>query len=199
MRRRLVSAGIAFYLATLGVGLAMHQFDLPGQASIPGYLVVWDMFCGWSCYERRVQYVAEGESGRFYDASSVPGESLTPHGSTQRRHFDFNNNFSVADVRDVLRRTTHEPIRRVYVIEQTWRKPASREEPRQRHDHFQLAFSPDEPSRDAVIRPLWHVAESARMLQHAASSPAPQPVIQTATLRTLHEADPFQTPAGGPY
>ena len=81
VRKAILSAGIAAYLSVLLAGLAIHQFDHPARGSVAGYLIVWDMFCGWSGHERRVDYIAEGQSGRFYDASEVPGRGITPRGA----------------------------------------------------------------------------------------------------------------------
>lgn len=120
--RLAVSIGIAAYLGILLLGLYMHTFDTPGKRTLPSYLVVWDMFCGWNSYERRLHFIAEGESGRFYDASEVPGRAVTPHGPVARRHFDFHNIFVEEMATHVLARTEHEPIRRIHVVEEHWPK-----------------------------------------------------------------------------
>lgn len=130
-----VSLGIAAYLSVLVYGVMLHTFDLPGKVTVPGYLVVWDMFCGWCSYERRVHFIAEGESGTFYDASEVPGHLITPHGPLPRRHFDFQGSYAGQLANSVLNRTSHEPILRIYAVEEHWPKrfnlPASmRRDPR---------------------------------------------------------------------
>lgn len=122
VRRFSISLGIAGYLAVLIYGVLLHTFDLPGKVSVPGYLVVWDMYCGWCGYERRVHFVAEGESGTYYDASQIPGAVITPHGQTPRHNFDFQNTFSGKLAQSVLARTEHEPIQRIFVVEQHWPK-----------------------------------------------------------------------------
>ena len=152
-RKPAVCVGIAAYLGTLLTGLAMHQFNHPAGASIPGYLIVWDMFCGWSGYERRVDYIAEGESGRFYDASEVPGRGITPHGPHARRNFDFRGEYSNTLIRGVLARTEHEPIRRVYVVEShTPKLHLSAGGVPPVHRHVQAIVS---NSADSVTMPTW--------------------------------------------
>ena len=169
-RQSVVSAVIGLYLTALSVGLAMHQFDLPGRGTVAGYLVVWDMFCGWSGYERRLEYVAKGESGQYYDAGAVPGRDIEPHGHSSRRHFDFRSDFVVADVENVLRRTTHEPIERVYVVERQWAKRglSGLPHPPEEHVYTHLTFEPGGPVQAA---PSWHRNEVARSFDRPVGDP----------------------------
>lgn len=176
VRKAVLSFGIAGYLAVLLGGLAVHQFDHPSRGSIAGYLVVWDMFCGWSGHERRVAYIAEGESGRFYDASEVPGRGVTPHGQSGRRQFDFRGEFSDTLTASVLSRTDHEPIRRVYVVETNTpkRNLPSAATAKTVHRRVQAILSPD---GDAVRLPTWNAVQQV----YALSPPAAIAPARTAS------------------
>ena len=173
-RRTLIMGGILGYLAALAAGLVMHQWELAGRRTVPGYLVVWDMFCGWSGFERRVEYLAVGESGRFYDAGTVPGAGVTPHGPVGRRHFDHANDFAGAAVASVLQRTEHEPIVAVHVVERSWPKAGGG----RRHDWVAEFFDPQGDASQR--RGLWHVVESAKSYEPPARSAA-TPVIMQAS------------------
>lgn len=166
-----VSVGIAAYLAVLGYGVLLHTFDLPGKQTVPGYLVVWDMYCGWSGYERRLHFVAQGQSGTFYDCSDVPGKTITPHGDTPRRNFDFQNQFCGKLAADVLARTAHEPINRIFVLEQNWPKrfnvpavirPELAMKERPTYWHAQAVYTPDGEIVDA--KPLWIAVQGDRAI-----------------------------------
>ena len=121
-RRVAISAGITLYVGLLLYGVLIHTFNLPAKPTLGGYFIVWDMFCGWSGYERRYHFIAEGVSGTYYDASEVPGRVVKLHGSTPRRHHDHQGIFAGELVKSVLARTDHEPILRVYVVEENWPK-----------------------------------------------------------------------------
>lgn len=121
-KRLLTNALIVAYLAALGVGLALHALNLPGKASAAGYFVVWDMFCGWTGYETRVRYIGEGVSGQHYDLLAADSRSPRLHGSIHRAHYDFSGRHTPAIAACVAARTGHEPLARIYVVEENWSK-----------------------------------------------------------------------------
>ena len=124
-RRPLTNAGIAAYLCALATGIALHGLNLPGKASAPAYFVVWDMFCNWNGYEARVRYIGEGESGQHYDlAIDSLGPSL--HGSIARDHYDFDGRYVPKLAAVAAMRTDHEPLSRIYVVEENWSKQFNR-------------------------------------------------------------------------
>jgi hypothetical protein len=86
------------------------------------YYLVWDMFCGWSAYDSRIHVVAEGESQTFYRLTPTPWGELHPYGMLGREHYDVFNNHAGQIGLNVLKHTQHEPILRVFVIEESWAK-----------------------------------------------------------------------------
>jgi hypothetical protein len=122
MRRWLATLFIAGYLSALGMGIAAHALGV-GIASHPGmYFIVWDMFCGWSAYSQMGHVVAEGESGKFYELAPGPWGEIRPYGSLGRRHYDPQFNFLHKIARNTLKHSQHEPITRVFVVEETYPK-----------------------------------------------------------------------------
>ncbi len=121
MKRYAAIAFIVLYLALLGYGLAAHVLVYNNVAHPGMYFIVWDMYCGWSAYECRVHIVAEGESGNLYELES-PWGSFHPFGSIDRRHYD-NNVVHCGHIgRNILAHTEHEPMERIFVIEESWSK-----------------------------------------------------------------------------
>ena len=122
MKRWIAVIVICGYLGSLAMGLVAHTLHV-GANSHPGmYFVVWDMFCGWGAYSNRTHLIAEGESGKYYELSPAPWGSLQPFGPTDRLHYDTSYHLTPKMVRNNLRNTEHEPIARVFVIEETWSK-----------------------------------------------------------------------------
>jgi len=122
MKRWFVHLFIASYLSALGIGIVCHTFSF-GLAVHPAmYYVVWDMFCGWSAYESRMQIIGEGESGTYYELSPAPWGDFRPYGSLGRRHYD---TFAAHGARlglNAVRHTRHEPITKILVIEENHAK-----------------------------------------------------------------------------
>jgi hypothetical protein len=86
------------------------------------YYFVWDMFCGWSAYDSRMHIVAEGESQTFYRLTPAPWGEFQPFGSLGREHYDSFNGHGVNIGMNVLKHTQHEPMVRLFVIEESWAK-----------------------------------------------------------------------------
>jgi hypothetical protein len=86
------------------------------------YFIVWDMFCGWSSYASHAHLIAEGESETLYELTPTPWGGFLPYGRLTREHYDvFGYHWGKIGA-NVLAKTVHEPITRVYVIERTWSK-----------------------------------------------------------------------------
>ena len=122
MKRWLAHLVIAGYLTALGIGLVCHTFGFGLGAHPAMYYVVWDMFCGWSAYESRMQVIGEGESGTFYELSPGPWGDFKPYGPLGRRHYDTFAAHGTRMALNALAHTRHEPITTIYVIEENHAK-----------------------------------------------------------------------------
>ncbi len=122
MKRSIAVAVIAGYLGVLSWGIVSHTLSV-GNVSHPGmFYIVWDMFCGWSGYESRQHLVAEGVSGNHYLLTPSPWGEFQPYGPAYRTDYDNYAVHSGKIARNVLLHTKHEPIARVYLIEESWSK-----------------------------------------------------------------------------
>lgn len=122
MKRWLATGLIVVYLGALSFGVGCHTFNT-GQGAHPFmYFIVWDMFCGWASYASNTHVVAEGESGKYYDLAPAPWGEFQPWGTLGRRHYDAFYNHGGRLAHNVLKNTSHEPITRVFVIEECWPK-----------------------------------------------------------------------------
>lgn len=113
---------ISAYLCAMSWGIVSHAVKYKVGSHPIMYYVVWDMFCGWSAYSNRLQVIAEGESGKYYEVSPAPWGELNPFGHIERRHYDPFDDLIPKIIKNNLRNTTHEPIANVYVIEEVWPK-----------------------------------------------------------------------------
>jgi hypothetical protein len=113
---------ISTYLAALSAGLACHAMGAWTTSHPVMYYFVWDMFCGWSAYDSRMHIVAEGESQTFYRLTPAPWGEFQPFGSLGREHYDSFNGHGVNIGMNVLKHTQHEPMVRLFVIEESWAK-----------------------------------------------------------------------------
>lgn len=121
MKRYVAIAFIVLYLGVLCYGLAAHMLVYNVVANPGMYFIVWDMYCGWAAYETRLHLVAEGESGNLYELEP-PWGSFHPFGSIDRRNYDVNVVHLGQLGRNILEHTEHEPIQRVFVVEEAWSK-----------------------------------------------------------------------------
>ncbi len=112
---------IGAYLGALSFGAVGHALKVGLCGNTLSYLVVWDMFCGWTAWDSRTHLVAEGASGQFYDLREPWGE-FHPFGHVARIHYDHTNHLLPRHINNVLRHTAHEPIERVFAIEEVWPK-----------------------------------------------------------------------------
>jgi len=119
--RALAVVMIVAYLGCLSWGIGAHTLKMGINQNTLSYFVVWDMFCGWQAYDNRTPLIAEGTSGAFYEVKAPWGE-FTPFGNVARIHYDVTNHLMSKHVRNVLSHTAHEPIERIYVIQEIWPK-----------------------------------------------------------------------------
>ena len=120
--RLLTNLGIAAYLGALSLGIVVHALNLPGKVTLPGYFVVWDMFCAWTGYESRIHVIAEGESGTHYDL--LAGQTGSPHlhGSLHRINYDYDGTCGPAVAKLAAACTSHEPLTQITIVEEVWSK-----------------------------------------------------------------------------
>lgn len=117
MKRWITHLGIGAYLLALLIGFAVHAVESGGGCSPLMYFVVWDMFCGWSAYESRMEVIGEGESGKFYSLAPGPWGEFHPYGFIARHHYDpeFRNGERIGH--NTLKHTVHEPMVRLFIVE----------------------------------------------------------------------------------
>ena len=112
---------ILCYLSLLLYGTICSTLQYDAHRHVGMYFIVWDMFCGWDAFEFRRHHIAEGESGTYYDVTP-PWTEFQPYGHTPRHDYDSWGIFSEHVIANTLRHTQHEPITRVFVVEEVWQK-----------------------------------------------------------------------------
>ena len=147
MKRWLTHFTITLYLGFLAIGIVCHTANWGVNSHPVMYFNVWDMFCGWAAYELRYHVVGEGESGTFYELLPGPWGDIRPYGPVGRRHYDPNALFSLRMAMNTLKHTDHEPMARLFVIEENWAKKYNLpdwlwnrcyEEPKDKFSYFRL-------------------------------------------------------------
>jgi hypothetical protein len=129
MKRILAVAFILCYISVLTFGNACHLLR-HGVGSHPlMYMIVWDMFCGWAAYDSRMRIIAEGESETYYDLTHPPWGELHAFGYIGRENYDQYNTHSGDVALNVLKHSSHEPIARIIVIEESWPKKLNLPDP----------------------------------------------------------------------
>jgi len=122
MKKFAITTFICAYLGTLVYGNLCHALQY-GTGSHPlMYYIVWDMFCGWSAYNNRTHLIAEGVSEKYYDLAPAPWGTFKPWGAYSRHNYDVLYNHSGRIAATTLNHTTHEPIARIYIVEENWAK-----------------------------------------------------------------------------
>ena len=205
MKRTMAILAICAYLGSLSWGIVAHTIGV-GVGSHPGmYYVVWDMFCGWGAYSTRWHVIGEGESGRYYEVAPAPWGELQPFGNVDRRHYDDQNYMTPALIRNNLARTSHEPISRVFVVEEAWPKKfnlpdhlwAERyDEPKDQKSYYHLRAICDNNGNVMEAYPNWHsvlytraLGDNPRIAQQRAHS---RP-FYSVSLRSLGLVNPAQS------
>jgi len=122
MRRWLTHCVIGAYLAALGWGIVSHAMKFTNFSHPVMYFFVWDMFCGWQAYESRYHIVGEGDSGTLYELAPGPWKAFCPFGDLPRNHYDSYGHTFKKMALNTLKHTDHEPMRRLFVVEECWPK-----------------------------------------------------------------------------
>ncbi|MBI3866126.1 MAG: hypothetical protein HY290_29965 [Planctomycetia bacterium] len=147
MKRILSVAFIVCYVSALTYGNVCHLLRHGTVSHTMMYMIVWDMFCGWSAYDSRVHLIAEGESETYYDLSHPPWGELHAFGYISRENYDPFNSHTGTIGLNVLKHTRHEPITRILVIEESWPKKLNLpdaiwnlryDNPKDRHSYFRV-------------------------------------------------------------
>lgn len=122
MKRWFTNLIIGTYLSALAIGIVAHTLNFGSSSHPVMYYFVWDMFCGWSSHEIRYHVIGEGESGQFYEVAPGPWMHFMPYGDLDRLHYDALGNSHRKMALNTLKRTDHEPMRRIIMIEEVWPK-----------------------------------------------------------------------------
>jgi hypothetical protein len=122
MKRWITHATIAAYLGALLVGLVSHAIMYRSHSHPLMYLVVWDMYCGWSAFETRFHVLGETYDGRHYEVLPAPWGEFHPYQGPSRRNYDVQVRFLPRMADHVLAHTEHDEIRRLIVVEEAWSK-----------------------------------------------------------------------------
>jgi len=122
MKRWITNATIAAYLGALVIGLLSHAISYRSHAHPLMYLVVWDMYCGWSAFESRLHVLGETYDGRHYQILPAPWGEFHPYQGPARRHYDVQVRFVPRMAELVLAHTEHDDIRQLIVVEEAWSK-----------------------------------------------------------------------------
>lgn len=122
MRRRCVVFFISGYFFMLLLGVSAQVAQMSGNRHPAMYFFVWDMYCGWTAYSTKYRVIAEGVSGKFYDLNPAPWGTFRPYNTQDRIQFlggaDTIGQIGV----HTAARTNHEPLSRMFVIEEVWAK-----------------------------------------------------------------------------
>lgn len=122
MKRWFSHCVITLYLGCVLFGVAVHAVEYREHDHPAMYFIVWDMFCGWTAWEQRLHIIGEGESGEYYELAPGPWGDYEPFGNLDRHHYDPFVNHAARMAVNTLHQTQHEPIHRVFVIEEVWAK-----------------------------------------------------------------------------
>ena len=122
VKRWLAGLGITAYLGTLLFGIVSHAANFQDGSHPSMCFIVWDMFCGWSAYESRTHIVGQGISGKYYELSPGPWSDYHPYGDISRQNYDSFNLHPQTIALNCLKHSAHEPMTRLYVIEESWAK-----------------------------------------------------------------------------
>jgi hypothetical protein len=164
MKRWIASAFIASYLFALSIGVFCHAVNYKSGAHPAMYFVVWDMFCGWAAHSTRMHVLAEGESGTVYEVAPGPWGEYKPFGSLGRRHYDSLALSSANLAMNCLRHTQHEPIARIFIVEENWPKKFNLpdsvwkkhfDEPKEKHSYYQTRYVLSAQGMVLQARPNW--------------------------------------------
>ena len=144
---------IAAYLLCLAHGVLCHALQFRVNAHPLMYFTVWDMFCGWSGWSYRNHVIAEGESGQFYALTPTPWGEFHPYSNLGREHYDSFHSHARRIGANCLKQTDHEPMKCMYLVEETWSKKFNLPEPLWNQLHEDAPDPKHYFHVDAVYRP----------------------------------------------
>jgi hypothetical protein len=155
MKRRLSNVVIVAYILSLVSGFLAISFHMPVPGQTFLYFMTFNMFAGWCGYEARMHVIGQGESGW--------GE-FHPYGWIPRQHYDphFDDGWPFAA--NTLKHTVHEPMLRVYVVEEEYPKklnfPAAQYEayynkPKDFRPYYSIRFIFDPHGKVLAEEPEW--------------------------------------------
>ena len=214
MKRWLAIGTITAYLSVMFYGVGAHALNYKPNSHPSMYFIVWDMFCGWSAFSNRTHVIAQGESGRYYQITPAPWGEIKPFGNLGRQHYDPFSNHVDEIAFNTLRHTDHEPIARVFVVEEIWAKKfnlpdrlweARYQEPKQPYSYFHLQQVYSGSGREVRRNPTWFDWQTAQAindnprLQAAARREQPAwqmnsgPIAVTGGTATTGDVTPIQT------
>jgi len=165
MKHWIVNIFISIYLSILSFGLAAHALDFLTQSNPGMYFVVWDMFCGWSAYAHRYHIIGESNSGRYYELAPGPWGQFHPYGDLPRQEYDTAMISAYRIAMNTLNHTDHEPIHRLYMIEETWSKKFNlpdylwwrvNDVPKNPHSYYSVRRVVDTDGTVQANLPSWH-------------------------------------------
>ena len=168
MKRWLANLAIVAYLGALGFGIFAHTVRVGATVHPAMYFVVWDMFCGWGAYSMRTHIIGEGQSGKYYEVAPGPWGEFKPFGSIGRRHYDDFNFLIPRLIENNLKHSQHEPMTRVYVVNEFWPKKynvppalwATRyDPPPEQYSYYYLRSICAPDGRLLTNNPTWHYAK----------------------------------------
>ena len=122
MKRWLIHLTIFSYLSCLAWGFFTHATQTSPNSSPAMYYIVWDMYCGWNAFSKRHHVIAQGESGKYYELAPGPWGEYQPYGYQDRRHYAPIGAYCGEMGMNTLNHTSHEPISRIYIVEESWAK-----------------------------------------------------------------------------
>lgn len=122
MRRWCVGIFITSYLTALTVGILSQTLRVGMAAHPVMYFIVWDMYCGWAAYNSKYRAVAEGVSGTCYDLEPPPWGTFKPYNTLDRFQYSTATGWMAKTAAHTVAHTQHEPIARIFVIEESWAK-----------------------------------------------------------------------------
>lgn len=122
MRRWIVGSFIVAYLSALGFGLGCQTLRMGTTMHPAMYFIVWDMYCGWAAYNHGYRAIAEGVSGTYYDLNPPPWGAFRPFDTLDRFQSIMPTNSQAKMAAHFAAHSKHEPLSRLFVIEESWAK-----------------------------------------------------------------------------
>jgi hypothetical protein len=154
MKRWIVNVGICGYVGALAFGFCCVATSVV-FFSVPMYFLTFNMYAGWSGYDAKMQIIGEGQSGRFYVLSPGPWGEFNPYSSRlSRQCYDQAFEYGRILMRPGLAYTQHEPILRIFAVEQQYPKKFNlpdaqyeayylKPKPQRIYSHTRMVLSPE--------------------------------------------------------